>query len=251
MAWAGPLDVATLPITMMGWRALLLLCLLAPAARADVVHLKNGRVLEGKVVGRTEREVRLRTASGLVVVPTAVVERVEAQDTPEAELGERAARVDMDDPGEIEALALWASSRGLGEQAQDLLALARGLRLERLVAQAQRRDDPAAFVSVFRWARTQEASDEVLDWLLAEARRRALPGDPEVAAAERQRREDLARRARDAARRDELLARPRYVDPDQARRLAAAGVGERQEAGDARRGARLLERARAAGQAPR
>ena len=221
--------------------------LLVSPARADVVHLKNGRTLEGKVVSRTAREVRLRTAEGLVVLPTSVIAGVARQETPEAELATRAAGIDLNDPAAIEALALWASSRGMGEQGRDLLALARGLRLERLVAQAQRTDDPAEFVAVFHWGRTNEASDEVLEWLLEQARRRALPDDPEVAAALELRADDLALRARDEARRAELLRRPRYLDPEQERRLAASlapGASARLR-GDAGRGARLLERARA------
>lgn len=226
------------------------LCLLATPCRADVIHLKNGRTLEGRVIERTERQVRLKTADGVVVLPTAVIEGITKQDTPEEELARRAAAVDMNDPAAIEALALWASSRGLGDQSCDLMALARGIRLERMVARAKELDDPAEFVSVFHWARTNEVSDEVLDWLLAEAARRAEPGDPSVAQAHRLRADDLARRARDQARREELLRRPRYVDPEQQRRfqaaLAADVTARRPPRGDARRGAELLERARTA-----
>ncbi len=225
------------------------LLLLAAPCRADVIHLKNGRSIEGRVVARTAREVRLKTAEGVVVLPTAVLREVSRQQTPEEELAERAAAIDLDDPHAIEALALWASSRGLGDQGSDLLALARGIRLERLVARAKEADDPAGFVSVFHWARVNDVSDEVLDWLLAEARRRALPGDVAVDEALRVRAADLAHRAREEARRQELLRRPRYLDPEQRRRYQAAlgaDVTAPTPRGDARRGALLLERARAA-----
>lgn len=223
-------------------------CLVAAPARADVIHLKNGRTIEGRVVARTAKEVRLKTAEGLVVLPTAVIEEVSRRQPPEEELAERAALTDMNDPAAIEALALWASSRGLGDQGSDLLALARGIKLERLVARARELDDPAEFVSAFHWARVNQVSDEVLDWLLAEARRRALPNDVSVAEAVRVRAADLAYRAREEARREELARRPRYLDPEQQRRFDAAlgaSVTEPRPRGDAKRGAALLERARA------
>jgi hypothetical protein len=224
----------------------LALLLLAPPALADVVHLKNGRTIEGKVVKRTDEHVRIKTAQGLIVLPMVTVERVESQATAEEELGDRAVDTDMNDPAAIERLALWASSRGLGDAARDLLALSRGLRLERLVTRAQRLDDPAAFLEAFYWGRTNDVSDEVLDWLISQAASRAPDKDPAVAAATHARREDLAARARDEARREELRRRPRYYDPEQERRFAnALGHPVTERPGDPRRGVAILERARA------
>lgn len=226
------------------------LALFVPPALADVIHLKNGRTIEGRVLARTEKEVRIKTAHGVMVLPMVTVERVQAQVTPEEELGDRAVDTDMNDPAAIEALALWASSRGLGDASRDLLALSRGLRLEQLVARAQRLDDPGAFLQAFHWGRTNEVSDEVLDWLLDQASARAGAGDPAVAAAYHSRREDLAARAREEARREELRRRPRYRDPEQDARFAnALGHPVTERAGDPRRGANLLARARAQSEA--
>jgi hypothetical protein len=224
---------------------LLLLAGGAGLARADVVLLRNGRRIEGKVLARSEREVRLKTASGVMVLPAAAVARVDLQMSAEEELGDRVHATDMTDPKAVEALALWASSRGLGAAARDLLALSRGLRLERLVAEAQRSGAPEDFVSVFHWARTNGGSDEVLDWLLAQAR--AIdPQAPAVLSATATLAADRAARAREEAHREELRRRPSYVDPEQERRFAAV-LGQVDEApGHGHDGlVALLERARA------
>src|SRR4051812_13469545 len=87
--------------------------LVAAAGRADVVHLKNGRVIEGTVIAETARDLRLKTPEGIIVLPKVVVATIERCETPEVELGDRLAQTDLHDPAAVEALAVWASSRGL------------------------------------------------------------------------------------------------------------------------------------------
>lgn len=228
----------------------LALTLFASPALADVIHLKNGRTIEGKVQKRTEKDVRIKTAQGVMVLPMVTVERVELQATAEEELGERAIDTDMNDPAAIERLALWASSRGLGEASRDLLALSRGLRLEKMITRAQRLDEAALFLETFYWGRTNDVSDEVLDWLIGQAVSRSPENDPACLAAAHARREDLAARRREEARREEVRNRPRYRDPEADARFAnSLGHPVTERAGDPRRGLSLLARARAQNEA--
>lgn len=65
----------------------LLLCLgLLAAARADVVHLKNGNTVSGTVVSEDDKEVVVKTADGKVVLPRALVKEVVKQSKGETQL---------------------------------------------------------------------------------------------------------------------------------------------------------------------
>jgi tetratricopeptide (TPR) repeat protein len=63
------------------WTLTVLLCLLAGAARADVVHLHNGSSIRGEVVSEDEWQVVLRTPDGRLVVPRDLVDRIEREST--------------------------------------------------------------------------------------------------------------------------------------------------------------------------
>jgi len=170
-------------------------------ARADVVHLKNGRTMEGEVVRRTAEAIHLEVRGGKMVLPAAMVERVEERMSPEQEFGARARRTDMSDPRAIDRLALWASSRGLGDRARNLTELARGLRLERKVEAARARGQAGAFVDVYYWAESQGLSPELRGWLLEQAR--AIdPADPAVRSVEQRRARRVAAERQEAARRE-------------------------------------------------
>ncbi|RMG06801.1 MAG: hypothetical protein D6731_24965 [Planctomycetota bacterium] len=216
------------------------------AARADVVHLRNGRTLEGKIVGGTREELRLEVPGGSIVLPREVVARIERRASPTEEYARRARRVDPGDPRALEALAFWAAGRGLGEQALQLRAHARGLRLERRVARARRSGRARDFLAVHTWARRAGCSEIVQAWLLEQALARdpanaaaldalaALrpPPAPEPSEAER---EQAALRA--------ALERERSASAELRARLAEV---ERLEAeAEAARRARLLRRRRA------
>lgn len=185
------------------------LLLLGPAARADVVHLHNGRTIEGEVVEHTTERVAIKLPAGKISFPTSQVERVERRRTAQQEFGERARRTDMTDPDAIDGLALWASARGLGEEAQALQVMASGLRLEERIEEVRGSQRGRDYVEVFHWARAEGCSDEVQDWLIGQARQFS-PDDPQVLEAARIRADDLSERAAQAARRDELKNRPRF-----------------------------------------
>ncbi len=96
---------------------------LAPAARADVVHLKGGRQLVGRVVEDGD-PVKIEVPGGVLSLPRWRVERVERAELPEAAYErERAALTRGDVPA---ALALAATARELrrADDEGELLGLA-------------------------------------------------------------------------------------------------------------------------------
>jgi hypothetical protein len=190
----------------------LVIAALAGAARADVLHLRNGRILEGRVIKRTDTAVHVRMPAGVLVVPLSTIAAVDSRSTAEDELADAIGAIDLDDPRTVEELALWCSQRGLGEQASDLLALSRGVRLERVVAAARAEGTPWAFVDAYHWARTQGFDDLTLGWLVGQAEARGAD-DPAVVEARATLQRDAAALAEAEARAAERRSRPSYVDP--------------------------------------
>jgi hypothetical protein len=142
---------------------------LTALAHADVIHLNNGRTMEGKVLKAHRGMVTLKVPGGTLVIPQSTVKRIEKRKTPQEEYGERARRTDMTNPRALDTLAHWASSRGLGEQAQNLRAQARGIRLQQRVDGVRDSRFAQDYLEVFRWAKGQGYSKEVQRWLLDKA----------------------------------------------------------------------------------
>lgn len=118
------------------------------AALADVVHLRDGRKLQGEATWSADGErLEVKTRHGSVVVDRADVVRVEAVETPEQELTRRRAALAADDMAGRVALAEFCLERRLERDAVALLfeALAgeppAGGQADR---QPDRQPDPAA-----------------------------------------------------------------------------------------------------------
>jgi hypothetical protein len=141
-------------------------------ASADVIHLTNGRTMEGQVLKTEKGVIHLKVPGGRLAIPASTVKRVEQRRTPQEEYATRARRVNTSNPRELRRLAHWASSRGLGEQALQLRAQAKGLELDARVnaVRSAVRADP--FLDLYHWARDQRHSVEVQRWLLKEALKR-------------------------------------------------------------------------------
>ncbi|MFP4058278.1 MAG: prolyl oligopeptidase family serine peptidase [Candidatus Brocadiia bacterium] len=106
------------------------LLLLLPLAGADVVRLKNGNILEGKVVEKTEELIRLKTGKGTVSIARAEVESIEAGETPiEAYTRIAAELADDDARGHME-LAQYCIDNHLVSQAIAELRYVRSLQPE-------------------------------------------------------------------------------------------------------------------------
>jgi hypothetical protein len=148
--------------------AFALLLALPGFARADVIHLSNGRTLEGKVVSTTPTHIRLRVAGGQFELPRHRVARVETRRPASEDYAERARKTDMDDPRQVKELADWASARNLGARARQLRGLARGLQLEKRIARAKAGHKASAYYDTYAWAKVQGFSPEIQRYLLDE-----------------------------------------------------------------------------------
>ncbi len=99
-------------------RFLLLLAFAAALpASADVVHLRDGRKLEGKVVAETATSVTLKLKFGEQTIPKSDIDRVERKATTEEEFEERLAAIGAGDANAFHDLGVWAKRRALVSQA--------------------------------------------------------------------------------------------------------------------------------------
>ena len=96
-------------------------CLLVVAAStvaADVIFLKGGGKIEGRVLERTESSVEVDIGAGSITVPMTKVDRIEEGRSPLDDYDDRAALLGEKDYDGWLDLAQWASSEGMGTQAR-------------------------------------------------------------------------------------------------------------------------------------
>ncbi|HRR82124.1 MAG TPA: hypothetical protein P5118_18230 [Planctomycetota bacterium] len=149
-------------------RALLLAAALALGAltHADVVRLKNGNVLEGKIIAETSKELRIRTASASeLTVPRDQVAEIEKGEAPFEIYKKRAAALKEDDAAGHHALADYCLEHRLLPEA--IAELRRVLELEK--------DNPAAL------AKLRPLLDQRAQPLLGQAKRLQEQGQFEEA----------------------------------------------------------------------
>lgn len=105
----------TLSFTAMG----LVLIAGAVAAHADVIHLQDGGKYRGTITSETPRDVTIKTAGGVVVVPRRQISSIEKEDTAQSAWKKREAEVrGSDDPEAHYQLGVWAQGQGLAAEAQ-------------------------------------------------------------------------------------------------------------------------------------
>jgi len=97
----------------------LLVATILPAAPAvaDVVHLRTGGVLEGRVT-RQEDRVRVETTQGTVTVEPADIDRIEAREAPQDEYLRRKAALPEGDADARVALARWCAGKRMAAAAR-------------------------------------------------------------------------------------------------------------------------------------
>lgn len=91
------------------------------AAGADIVHLKDGRKVEGEVVEKSAAKIVVKTKYGLSEFAASDVERVEAKNTPEQELAARLAKADATDASALFDVYLYAKEQKLTAKGKDIL----------------------------------------------------------------------------------------------------------------------------------
>jgi len=97
---------------------------LADDARADLVKLKDGREIEGKVLEQNADSVVVKTSFGKQTFKKAEVKSIEIKETPADVYEKRYASLKRDDVAEVMDLANFASSNKLRTEAQNLYKLA-------------------------------------------------------------------------------------------------------------------------------
>lgn len=88
------------------------------ASWADVVFLKSGSKLEGRIVERTETSVEIDIGAGSLTLPMSSVERIEEGRSVLDEVDERVKDLSSDDIDGWLELARWVSGQGLGAQSK-------------------------------------------------------------------------------------------------------------------------------------
>jgi hypothetical protein len=96
---------------------LLVVVLLAAVARADRVHLKNGRTLEGEVTDRGDK-LDIKMSFGSTTVSKEDVESIESEKGAATEYQEKASALAADDAEGHFQLARWCQGRGLKDEAR-------------------------------------------------------------------------------------------------------------------------------------
>lgn len=115
----------------MGWRslwragafagclALLALSLLTPSLRADVLHMKDGREIEGQVIEETKSLIKIRTLLGTFEFKTAEVDRIERGKSRLEDFEERMAAAKTGD--DYHAVGEWAAKKRMRKQAKQAM----------------------------------------------------------------------------------------------------------------------------------
>lgn len=99
-----------------------LLVTLAVAARADIVHLKSGGKIEGRVIEKTATMIVVETASGTKMrIPRASVARIEKTRDVWAEYAERRRKVEKGDADGLFKLYEWCVANGMKGEAPRVL----------------------------------------------------------------------------------------------------------------------------------
>jgi hypothetical protein len=118
-------------------------------ARADQVFLTNGNVIDNVRVTLEEDGYRLRRDKGSSVVPADEVARIVAAPTSRELLADKKLAAG-DDPARIRALAAWCEKNQLPDEKTDLLALARGIELDRKLDALRTEKKAEPFVALLR-----------------------------------------------------------------------------------------------------
>ena len=95
--------------------------LAAGSVSADVVHLKGGGKVVGKVVSTADGKIRVQTVAGTLSFSASEAVSIDYQPTPEEVYAERVAAVDRKDTGALLALADWCAGQGLRTQEDEAL----------------------------------------------------------------------------------------------------------------------------------
>lgn len=114
------------PQGLIRWLCLLMAGLAPQILPADVVHLANGRSMEGVILEETPTQILLRLPFGEIGLPRTSIARIERGRSPLEEFLDRQAALERDLSGAAEwlELALWAERQGLDHSAREAVLVA-------------------------------------------------------------------------------------------------------------------------------
>jgi hypothetical protein len=98
------------------WSASLLLAL-STRPFADVITLKDGRVLEGEIVQDDDKGLKIKLKGGALSIDRKDVASIQRKSTPAQEYKERLAKLNVTSAGAQAELGVWAGSQGLDAEA--------------------------------------------------------------------------------------------------------------------------------------
>ncbi len=99
-----------------GLTAVLVLVALALVARADILHMKDGRKVDGVVLEETKTLVKIKTRLGVLEFKRSDIERIERKKSKVQEFDERWAKAES--AADFHALGLWAEGEKMRKEAK-------------------------------------------------------------------------------------------------------------------------------------
>ena len=94
------------------------LLIVAVPAFADIIHLKDGGQIEGKVISESETEVQLATKYGVQSIPMEQVKSIEKTPTIREIYRRKLDELQSDEPDSHYQLGLWCKEQGLDSEAK-------------------------------------------------------------------------------------------------------------------------------------
>jgi hypothetical protein len=166
--------------------AILLSALSAGSLRADIVYLRDGKTIEGKItLNEEENTYRIETTRGAVIKPVRDVQKIVKAPLPQEVFIKRFAAVDRSSLDDLAGLATWAREKYLVSQKQKICKLM--LKIDPNHAMARRELGYTVFEN--EWILEKELRKKQLDlglvkyrgeWVSTEERERLiLKGDTE------------------------------------------------------------------------
>ncbi len=89
-----------------------------PAALADIIHLKDGGKIEGKIVRQSDTEVQIVTKYGVQTIPRENIKEVETTPSVREVYKQKLAEIATDDAQARYELGLWCKEQGLAAEAE-------------------------------------------------------------------------------------------------------------------------------------
>jgi len=114
----------------------LVVAMLASFVFADIIHLKNGRKLEGKIISETHESITVQLENGTVEIFKSQISEIEKKALPRETYEKKAAEIAKDDAEGHYLLALWCREQGLGRECE--LELEKVIKIEPDHAAARR-----------------------------------------------------------------------------------------------------------------